>query len=161
MFFWNSLVFLMFNIIHDHLCFIIYVSNYKFQCSDISIAPFRVILPLIEIHFSIAFSTGMIVMNFLHFYFVFIVLVEYFGQKTFLLLYFYFFIFIFTFFICYKICKLAVLCSQHSTFYLPSIFSSFFCVAEFIKWKRDRESFWHRHQKGDRVSPLLILAREL
>ena len=37
-----------------------------------------------------------------------------------------------------------------------------FCVAEFYQsMKRDRESFWHRRQKEDRVSPLLVLAREL
>ena len=29
-----------------------------------------------------------------------------------------------------------------------------FCAIEFLKYKRDRESFWHRHQKGQKEYPL-------
>ena len=36
-----------------------------------------------------------------------------------------------------------------------------FCVIEFY-YRRDRESFWHRHQKGaEKVLPTLVLAMEL
>ena len=37
-----------------------------------------------------------------------------------------------------------------------------FCVAEIYEsMKRDRESIWHRHQKGNRECPLTCLNREL
>ena len=40
----------------------------------------------------------------------------------------------------------------------------FFCVfawQSFIKWKRDRETFWHRHQKGDGECPPASLNQSL
>ena len=38
--------------------------------------------------------------------------------------------------------------------------SRFLCKIILLKYKRDRESFWHRHQKGGRKNaPLLVLTR--
>ena len=40
--------------------------------------------------------------------------------------------------------------------------SELLCNRVLLKYKRDRESFWHRHQKGtETVPPLLVLAVEL
>ena len=40
--------------------------------------------------------------------------------------------------------------------------SELLCNKVLLKYKGDRESFWHRHQKGGRKStPLLVLALEL
>ena len=40
------------------------------------------------------------------------------------------------------------------------ITSSFLCSKVLLQFNRDRESFWHRHQKGtERVPPCLFLAR--
>ena len=40
--------------------------------------------------------------------------------------------------------------------------SGLLCNRVLFKYKRDRESFWHRHQKGaEGIPPLLVLAMEL
>ena len=40
--------------------------------------------------------------------------------------------------------------------------SELLCNRVLLKYKRDRYSFWHRHQKGaERVPPFLVLAMEL
>ena len=40
-------------------------------------------------------------------------------------------------------------------------FFFFFCNKFLLKYKRDRESFWHRHQKGTESAPLLVFSKEL
>ena len=39
--------------------------------------------------------------------------------------------------------------------------SGLLCSRSFITVKRDRESFWHRHQKGVESVPLTILSKEV
>ena len=36
-----------------------------------------------------------------------------------------------------------------------------FCAIEFLKYKRDRESFWHRHQKGQKEYPLASVSNRV
>ena len=45
--------------------------------------------------------------------------------------------------------------------YSEFFFFFFFCNKVLLKYKRDRESFWHRHQKGTESAPLLVFSKEL